>query len=170
MNVWWTSMKNCLNLSLANTFVFMADASNLMTHLQNQMIKKEVPRLLSYINCRGLKFILNISCTFSNWESSCCWPKKGESFPHGQKNLCEYLFYLCFLFCCSARRFRYEISLHLLHGSYWGQQHCCLWWTPLDTQTRLEQRHPFLIQIQYSRWENTMQDWTSFWDATRWNS
>ena len=98
-------------------FVFMADASNLMTHLQNQMIKKEVPRLLSYINCRGLKFILNISCTFSNWESSCCWPK-GESFPHGQKNLCEYLFYLYFLFCCSARRFRYEISLHLPHGSY----------------------------------------------------
>ena len=47
-------------------FVFMADASNLMTHLQNQMIKKEVPRLLSYINCRDLKFILNISCTFSN--------------------------------------------------------------------------------------------------------
>ena len=47
-------------------FVFMADASNLMTHLQHQMIKKEVPRLLSYINCRGFKFILNMPCTFSN--------------------------------------------------------------------------------------------------------
>ena len=46
-------------------FVSKADTSKLMKYLQDQMIKKKVPRLLSYINCKGLKFIQNISCNFS---------------------------------------------------------------------------------------------------------
>ena len=51
-------------LTTSKCFVFETDTSNLMTHLQDQMIKKDVPQFLSYINCRGLKFILNISCAF----------------------------------------------------------------------------------------------------------
>ena len=53
-------------LTTSKCFVFKTDTSNLMTHLQDQMTKKDVPQFLSYINYRGLKFVLNISCALSN--------------------------------------------------------------------------------------------------------